>query len=82
VSSLVFQRKSNSAESFFALLKRGIHGTFHHTSRRHLFRYCDEFDFRWNTRELTAGERMIHAIRGADGKRLTYRTPVKTDSEQ
>ena len=36
----------NSAESFFALHKRGIHGSFHHVDRQHLHRYCDEFSFR------------------------------------
>ena len=40
----------NSAESYFALLKRGIHGTFHHVSKKHLSRYCDEFSFRWGQR--------------------------------
>lgn len=34
---------TNTAESYFALLKRGIHGTFHHVSKKHLGRYCDEF---------------------------------------
>ena len=38
----------NGAESYFALLKRGVHGTFHHVSRTHLGRYCDEFSFRWS----------------------------------
>jgi transposase-like protein len=38
----------NTAESFFALLKRGIVGSFHHVSQEHLERYCDEFSFRWS----------------------------------
>jgi transposase-like protein len=37
---------TNTAESYFALLKRGIHGAFHHVSKTHLHRYCDEFSFR------------------------------------
>lgn len=37
---------SNTAESYFALLKRGVHGTFHHISKKHLPRYCNEFSFR------------------------------------
>ena len=64
---------TNSAESFFALLKRGVHGTFHHISKRHLHRYCDEFSFRWGERKVTDGERTVAAIRGAEGKRLAYR---------
>lgn len=67
---------TNTAESFFALLKRGHYGVFHHMSKRHLHRYCAEFTFRWNMREATDGERMEAAIRGADGKRLTYRKPM------
>jgi transposase-like protein len=64
---------TNTAESFFALLKRGIHGAFHHVSKYHLHRYCDEFSFRWNHRKVNDGERTVEAIRGSDGKRLIYR---------
>ena len=66
----------NSGESFFALLKRGVHGTFHHVSKHHLHRYCDEFSFRWSHRRVEDGERAVAAIRGAAGRRLTYRQPV------
>ena len=41
----------NTAESAFALIKRGIYGTFHHVSKQHLQRYLDEFDFRWDDRK-------------------------------
>jgi transposase-like protein len=64
---------TNTAESYFSLLKRGVHGTFHHISKHHLHRYCDEFCFRWNNRKINDGERAESAIRGADGKRLTYK---------
>ena len=64
---------TNSAESFFALLKRGVHGTFHHISKQHLHRYCDEFSFRWDYRKVNDGERSVAAIKGAAGKRLTYK---------
>ena len=66
---------TNTGESFFAILKRGVHGTFHSVSKKHLLRYCDEFAFRWNTRDTDDGDRMMAAIRGADGKRLTLRQP-------
>ena len=66
----------NGAESYFALLKRGIHGTFHHVSKKHLGRYCDEFDFRWSHRKTTDGERAAAAVRQAEGKRLLFMTPV------
>lgn len=64
---------TNTAESYFALLKRGIMGAFHHVSEKHLPRYCDEFDFRWNHRETTDGERTMAALQAAEGKRLMYR---------
>ena len=63
---------TNTAESFFALLKRGVTGTFHHISKRHLGRYCDEFSFRWDHRRTTDGERTVAAIQGMAGKRLLY----------
>ena len=42
---------TNSIEGFWAMLKRGIIGQFHHVSRRHLQRYIDEFCFRYNLRK-------------------------------
>jgi transposase-like protein len=65
-----------SAEAFFSLLKRGVYGTFHSISEQHLQRYVDEFAFRWNTRSalgIEDTERAALAIKGAAGKRLTYR---------
>ncbi|MFH1116905.1 MAG: IS1595 family transposase [Pseudomonadota bacterium] len=65
---------TNTVESYFALLKRGVHGIFHHVSKHHLHRYCDEFSFRWNNRKVNDGERTVEAISGAQGKRLAYKT--------
>jgi transposase-like protein len=65
----------NTAESFFSLLKRGLIGTFHAVSRRHLHRYVNEFAFRWNHRTEDDGARTLAAIQGAEGKRLMYREP-------
>jgi transposase-like protein len=62
----------NSAESFFALLKRGVYGVFHHVSREHLHRYTNEFSFRWNHRKLTDGERVVAALLGSWRTRLIY----------
>jgi transposase-like protein len=64
---------TNTVESYFALLKRGVMGIFHHVSKWHLHRYCNEFSFRWNYRKVSDGERMVAAIEGVVGKRLTYR---------
>lgn len=66
---------TNFAESFFSLLKRGILGTFHHVSRQHIQRYLEEFDFRWNRRDVTDQERFVDALKMSEGKRLYYRTP-------
>jgi len=62
----------DTAESFFALLKRGVYGTFHSVSKRHLHRYRNEFSFRWNHRDVTDGERTQARIQNAEGKRLSY----------
>jgi transposase-like protein len=67
---------SNTVESSFSLLKRGLIGTFHHVGEQHLQRYVTEFDFRWNTRTkmgYTDAERAAAALRSIAGKRLTYR---------
>ncbi|HEX8643336.1 MAG TPA: IS1595 family transposase [Allosphingosinicella sp.] len=68
-------KHSNTAENFFSIFKRGVIGTYHHMSEAHLGRYCREFDFRYNTRSLTDGERADQALAGIVGKRLTYRRP-------
>ena len=66
-------KHSNTAENFFSIFKRGVIGTYHHMSEAHLGRYCAEFDFRYNTRTITDGERADAALKGIVGKRLTYR---------
>ena len=66
-------KHSNTAENFFSIFNRGVIGTYHHMSEAHLGRYCKEFDFRYNTRELTDGERAAVIVKGMAGKRLTYR---------
>jgi len=69
---------TNTVESYFAILKRGITGTYHHVSQQHLKRYLAEFDFRYNERtalEVTDAERAINAVRGVVGKRVTYKKP-------
>lgn len=67
---------TNTAESSFAVLKRGLTGIYHAVSKKHLHRYVSEFDFRWNARKLNDGERTVLAIQKATGKRLMYRQPV------
>ena len=63
----------NTSESVHSLMKRGVIGVYHHWSVTHLHRYCSEFDFRFNRRKLTDGERVLEAFRKVEGKRLMYR---------
>jgi transposase-like protein len=64
---------TNTVEGYFANLKRGVHGTYHRISRAHLPRYLAEFDFRYNARHISDGQRTLLALQGAEGKRLKYR---------
>ena len=68
-----FNVHSNTVEGVFSLLKRGIYGVYHNVSRKHLHRYCTEFEFRYNHRDVEDGERTVAAIRGMEGKRLKLR---------
>ena len=66
----------NTAEAFFAVFKRGVMGSFHSISEQHLQRYLNEFAFRWNNRSALGIEDFDRAailLKGAQGKRLTYR---------
>jgi transposase-like protein len=67
---------TNTVEGYFSVLKRGLVGTFHHVAPHHLQRYCDEFSFRYNTREANGfsdTDRANAALKQIGGKRLTYR---------
>jgi transposase-like protein len=64
---------TNTVESYFGLLKRGLVGTFHHVSEAHLQRYCTEFDFRFSHRTVSDSERATALLKQIGGKRLTYR---------
>lgn len=64
---------TNTAESFFSLLKRGLIGAWHHVSHEHLAKYANEFAFRWNTRHDTDDRRLVKFLGQIEGKRLRYR---------
>ncbi len=66
---------TNTVEGYFSIFKRGMRGVYQHCSEKHLDRYLAEFDFRYNGRKITYGERAALAVKGAEGKRLTYRQP-------
>ncbi len=66
---------TNTVESSFAILKRGIYGVYHHVSEAHLHRYLAECDFRYNQRialGVNDTQRTDQALKGSTGKRLTY----------
>jgi transposase-like protein len=67
---------TNTVEGFFSIFKRGMVGVYQHCGEQHLQRYLHEFDFRYSNRSklgVEDSERTTLAIKGADGKRLTYR---------
>ena len=71
---------TNSAEGFFGLFKKSMAGVYQHCGEQHLQRYLDEFAFRYSNRSalgIQDTERATYAIKGAEGKRMTYRGPRK-----
>ena len=67
---------TNAAENFFGNFKRSMKGTYRFCSEQHLQRYLNEFEFRYNNRSglgIKDGERTALAMKGIEGKRLTYR---------
>ncbi len=86
---------TNTVEGYFSIFKRGMKGIYQHCSEKHLHRYLAEFDFRYNHRVALGyddGERAVLAMKGIEGKRLTYRpnslltearsAPSRTKQEQ
>lgn len=67
---------TNSVEGFWSLLKRGIFGIYHSTSSKHLNKYCNEFAYRYNTREFIDGERFDLSLINSE-KRITYKELIK-----
>jgi transposase-like protein len=70
--------RTNTVEGYFSLIKRGIIGTFHHVSKKHLPLYLAEFDHRYNHRKVTDGERTLEGLAKVEGMRLLYRQPATT----
>jgi transposase-like protein len=63
---------TNSIESFWNLLKRGLKGTYTHCNPEHLNRYVAERIFTFNQRDKGDLGRMRLAVKGASGRKLTY----------
>jgi len=63
---------TNSIEGFWSQLKRGIIGTFHQVSPKHLHRYCHEFGYKYNTRKVADVVRFEDTFKLINNCRLTY----------
>jgi transposase-like protein len=65
----------NGIESVWAVLKRGLHGVYHHASPKHIGRYVDEFTFRLNDGNVKRHtmQRVDSLIQGTTGRRITYK---------
>lgn len=65
---------TNGIESVWAVLKRGLHGVYHHASPKHIGRYVDEFTFRLNDGNVKIHtlDRLDSFIRATAGRRITY----------
>lgn len=69
---------TNTVEGYYSIFKRGMKGVYQHCAEHHLHRYLAEFDFRYSNRSAMGIEdnvRSLIALKGAKGKRLTYRGP-------
>lgn len=66
---------TNSVESVWAVLKRGLHGVYHHASKKHLDRYVQEFAWRLNEGNVKRHslERLASFVDAVVGKRITYK---------
>jgi transposase-like protein len=67
---------TNTLEGAFSLFKRRIVGAHHHVSPEHLDRYWTEFQWKYNRRKSTEGEKMTMALKATEGKRLMYKEPL------
>ena len=67
---------TNTVEGFYSIFKRGMKGIYQHCGEQHLQRYLAEYDFRYNNRTklgVDDAQRTVNALKGIEGKRLTYR---------
>ncbi len=70
---------TNGIESVWAVMKRGLHGVYHHASEKHLARYVDEFTFRLNDGNVKRQtlKRIDSLVTATKGRRITYKELIK-----
>jgi transposase-like protein len=73
---------TNGIESFWALLKRGYYGTFHHYSTKHALRYANEFASRMNYRRCDTEDVLAITVKNSTGKLLPYKMLVNNDAQK
>jgi hypothetical protein len=66
---------TNGVENFWSVMKRGVHGIYHQISYKHLQSYCNEFSYRYNSRELKDHERFTNVLQNIE-RRLDYKTLI------
>jgi transposase-like protein len=66
---------TNTVENFWSVMRRGVYGIYHQISFKHLQAYCDEFSYRYNTREISDGHRFVLTLQQVEG-RLSYKRLV------
>lgn len=72
---------TNGIENFWSILKRGIIGTFHSVSPQHLQRYCDEFAYRHNHKNVSNIVMFTESIKNCGIARITYAELTKRENE-
>ncbi|MEO9021059.1 MAG: IS1595 family transposase [Ginsengibacter sp.] len=72
---------TNQIENFWGVMKRGVYGTYHQVSYKHLHRYCDEFSYRYNSRILADNERFNITLNRTEG-RLKYSQLISNEREE
>ena len=66
---------TNHVEAFWAVMKRGVYGIYHQISYKHLQAYCDEYSYRYNTRDLQDYQRFTIVLENIE-RRLDYKTLI------
>jgi transposase-like protein len=75
-SRTAYKIHTNTIEGFWSQLKRGINGVYHWVSEKHMQQYCNEFSYRYNTRDLKDFERFGSFITNNIQCKLYYKSLV------